>query len=195
MSQRTIKICSFESCGRPHKGHGLCVGHLKMKKRGEDLRPLRRRRRADEDITSYFWNQVDKSDGCWIWTRNTDGKGYGQFYPTTKGVRAHRFAYECANGPLPSDVLLDHICRNKVCVNPAHLRPVTHAENMQKLPMRAKDNSSGYRGVSYDERYGCWYVRVTVQGKTHWRGYFSTPEEAGEVAVALRHEVFTHSTN
>ena len=74
-----------------------------------------------------FWAKVDKTqDGCWVWTAHIDPRGYGRF----GGKLAHRVAYALAHGSAPRE--LDHTCRIRSCVNPAHLDPVTHAENVQR---------------------------------------------------------------
>lgn len=67
--------------------------------------------------------------GCVFWTAATDGKGYGLFWDG-RLVRAHRWAYEYFKGPIPEGLQLDHLCRNRNCVNPAHLEPVTQRENL-----------------------------------------------------------------
>lgn len=70
---------------------------------------------------------------CWEWTANRLPAGYGQFGITRdRKVYAHRYAYELWVGPIPEGLELDHLCRNKCCVNPSHLEPVTHAENMAR---------------------------------------------------------------
>jgi hypothetical protein len=73
-------------------------------------------------------------DGCWRWLGSCDKHGYGKFSPThgRSGVLAHRHVYELLIGPIPADFDLDHLCRVITCVNPDHLEPVTHAENMRR---------------------------------------------------------------
>ena len=78
-----------------------------------------------------FWAKVVKSDGCWTWRGSTHWKeGYGRFRYHGKTVSAHRVAYELTIGPIPDGLVIDHLCRNRVCVNPAHMEPVTDRENV-----------------------------------------------------------------
>ncbi len=80
-----------------------------------------------------FWSKVDKrEDGCWVWIAGTFPTGYGRFFVGGVRRRAHRIAYEALVGPVPDGLELDHLCRVRNCVNPAHLEPVTHAENMRR---------------------------------------------------------------
>jgi hypothetical protein len=82
-----------------------------------------------------FWAKVKKTDGCWVWTAATDSGGYGRFNtsrPTRKMKRAHRIAYELMAGPIPDGLQIDHLCRNRGCVNPAHLEPVTQTVNQRR---------------------------------------------------------------
>lgn len=86
-----------------------------------------------------FDQYVDRSGFCWIWRGAMRFGGYGQFglhaANKTKTVRAHRYAYERWAGPIPEDLELDHLCRNRRCVNPAHLEPVTRQENLRRSPL------------------------------------------------------------
>ena len=70
-------------------------------------------------------------DGCLIWGGYIDKKnGYGQLVtPEGNRYRAHRLVYEHCVGPIPDRMVIDHLCRNRACVEPTHLEPVTHREN------------------------------------------------------------------
>lgn len=75
--------------------------------------------------------QVDESTGCWLWQGARTEEGYGRYrHAGEPQRRAHRFAYEVLVGPIPAGLVLDHLCRVRNCVNPAHLEPVTDRENV-----------------------------------------------------------------
>lgn len=82
-----------------------------------------------EDIDARFWSNVNKTEGCWNWKAGKQN-GYGCYWINGKGILAHRFAYETLIGPIPKGLVLDHLCRNQACVNPAHLEPVTDRTNI-----------------------------------------------------------------
>lgn len=86
-----------------------------------------------------FWPKVEEATdlspngwrSCWLWTASLTGNGYG-YFGLEKGrmALAHRFAYEYVIGPIPEGMTLDHLCRRRTCVNPAHLEPVSMRENL-----------------------------------------------------------------
>ena len=86
---------------------------------------------------------------CWQWTGAKNDHGYGQLRLNGRVQYAHRVFYEDFVGPIPDGLELDHLCRNPDCVNPAHLEPVTHRENMR----RAIQKSACVRGHPYNDVY------------------------------------------
>lgn len=83
-------------------------------------------------ITDRFWSNVDKTEDCWLWTRPVYGPGYARFWDGESQVLAHRWIYEQIVGPIPTGLTIDHLCRVRHCVNPAHMEPVTNRENIMR---------------------------------------------------------------
>jgi hypothetical protein len=77
--------------------------------------------------------KINKTDGCWLWSGSCTGGafgGYGIISYNGKKTLVHRLMYEMHVNPIPVGFEVDHLCRNKLCVNPLHLEAVTHKENM-----------------------------------------------------------------
>lgn len=99
-----------------------------------------------------FWARVnrDLDTGCWLWTGPLNHAGYAAFrVPGKTTTTGHRHAYEVMVEPIPAGLELDHLCRVRACVNPAHLEPVTHAENMRRA---AAVRTSCTNGHAYSDR-------------------------------------------
>ena len=77
-----------------------------------------------------FMGKIVKTNNCWEWTGSIID-GYGQFWHK-KRVSTHRLSYELFKGDIPQGMQLDHLCRNRKCVNPEHLEPVTTQENTSR---------------------------------------------------------------
>ena len=75
---------------------------------------------------------VEPNSGCWFWNSAALPSGYGQVWYRGRRRNAHRASYEFFKGPVPSGMEVHHICNVRACVNPAHLRAVTHRENVRQ---------------------------------------------------------------
>jgi hypothetical protein len=116
----------------------------------------------------YFWERVQKTDSCWIWTRSINGNGYGSLRFRSQPTFAHRVAYQLEVGPIPDGFEVDHRCHDpkvckvpakecphRRCCNPAHLEPVPASVNRKRGNSKRTHNSSKKRcpqGHRYDEK-------------------------------------------
>lgn len=141
-----------------------------------------------------FWAKVDAEDlyGCWPWAASLTTRGYGQFKIGGRMLRAHRVAYLLAVDSIPDGMQIDHMCRNRACVNPAHLRPVTNKENHENRAGANRNNRTGVRGVTLTPE-GRFRVKVGHHGRRYHGGRFDTLAEAEAAAIALRNRLHTHN--
>jgi hypothetical protein len=97
-----------------------------------------------KSISERFWAKVRKTDGCWLWTAARSSTGYGVFAIAKSGCSAHRVIYELLHGPVPADMEIDHLCGQRLCVNPAHLEAVSRSINKRRS--RNRDETKCKRG-------------------------------------------------
>jgi len=108
-----------------------------------------------------FWSKIYVlEDGCWEWRASRTKAGYGRFrigsvtQRTRTMLLAHRLAYEALVGALPNGYECDHLCRNRACVNPSHVEPVSHRENClrgQSAPAHNARKTHCSKGHPFDE--------------------------------------------
>lgn len=125
-------------CTSPHctktprtKGSKLCEGHYKRQWRYGDAG--KGKYALGMTIQEYFWQYVQKTPECWEWGGGYSKGGYGVFWWHQTHIYAHRFSFEEAHHCLiPKEFQIDHLCRNRSCVNPSHLELVTSRENTRR---------------------------------------------------------------
>jgi len=185
------KTCEFEGCSQTQRAKKLCSGHYQQTARGEVLKPLgtKGRKPSAESKEAFFWSRVEKTDGCWNWTGSKTTLGYAILKYRGGVTGAYRFSYALAHGPIPENGVIDHLCHNPGCVNPAHLRAASHAQNMQNLRGAQVNSKSGFRGVYYYEKFGYWVAQVKANGKRVRKAGFKTAEEASVAAEEIRREL------
>lgn len=122
-----------------------------------------------------FWKKVDKTDTCWNWLSYTT-EGYGRF-KLDKMRPAHRVAWYLTYHKWP-DNQLDHICMNRACVNPEHLRECSGSQNCHN--QKPRGGKSKFKGVAWYARRNKWQVKISVEGRRIHIGYFDSEEEAAK---------------
>lgn len=186
---KETRLCSIEGCNEKHYGNDLCNLHYQRLRFNGDPNKVQRIRNDDE---LRFESFVDKSESCWIWTGYRNNSGYGRLNIGQRNTLAHRYSYELHYGAIPEGLMVDHMCHNPACVNPAHLRLATAKQNQENLSGPRIDNRLGVRGVSLT-RTGKYKAKVGHNGEVIEVGTFDSLEEADLAVRAKRNELFTHN--
>ena len=113
-----------------------------------------------------FWSKVSLSEGCWFWKAGKSKAGYGMFNNGCGMKYAHRLAWVSKNGTIPSNLVIDHLCRNRACVNPAHMELVSRGENV----LRGEGESAKHSRKTHCPRGHIYsaentYVRLDRKGR------------------------------
>lgn len=139
---RNLDPCLIEGCGLPNKSRGWCVNHYaRWTRTGNPLGFSVTQRTVEER----FYDSVDKTESCWNWLRQGSPSGYGTFWsgPTGSTWLAHRWSYTNFVAPIPQGFHIDHLCSNRLCVNPSHLEAVTPQENQLRAVSVRVQKSGG----------------------------------------------------
>jgi hypothetical protein len=124
---------------------------------------------------------VDPDTGCWNWLLKVGDHGYGDTWDGSSVRKAHRVVYERLVGPVPDGLQLDHLCRNRACVNPDHLEPVTRSVNVQRgalakvdpgtvIEIRARYAAGGITKPQLGAEYGVSKHTITdIVLRRSWR--------------------------
>jgi hypothetical protein len=182
------RICELEYCEKTaSRGRKLCRRHRAQAERREPFRPLEDRPSLEERL----WAKVDKTETCWLWTGSLKSSGYGQINIDRIPRVAHRISYELTNGAIPEGLEIDHICHERRCVNPGHLRAVTRKQNAEHRSGPQRNNTSGVLGVSWTGKK--WYASVQHHGHVYYVGLYDDIDEAEAAVIAKRLQFFTHN--
>jgi len=130
-----VYSCTIDGCARPAVSRGYCKRHYeRLRINGDPLRLRRKGPKPTPTIQRFLDSfTVVPETGCWEWTGHKTPNGYGGFTPTgATATGAHRWSFEWFVGPIGSGFQIDHLCRNRACVNPDHVEPVTCAENIRR---------------------------------------------------------------
>lgn len=148
------------------------------------------------DAEESFLARTERLGSCLVWTASKYYNGYGQMKVNGKPGRAHRYAWERANGPIPEGMVIDHVCHNPACCEVTHLRLASRKQNMEHRKGATAKSKSGIRGVSWSKDNSAWRGTVQHNGRQYSKQFPGT--EAGKLAAARwaaekRAELFTHS--
>lgn len=184
-----MKTCNIDGCEKTVNARGWCSMHyLRWRKHGDPFVGGSTYGGPEEAFEARTEPLVG-DPGCVVWMGPTDSSGYGRVWVNGRNVRAHRYAWERANGPIPDGMIIDHVCHERSCVNTDHLRLATPAEN-------SWNRAGAHLGRTHDLPRGVYrhpagyQASVWRSGKRHHLGTFSTPEEASAAAQTKRALLF-----
>lgn len=131
-SNSSVLPCTFEGCVNTQQAKGLCGAHWRQQRWGYPLRKLRNQESIMERI---MWEvSKDSQSGCWDWQGRVSGKrSYPQISVGGVQTMVHRITYEELVRPLEPGETIDHLCRNRMCVNPEHLEAVSLRDNVKRM--------------------------------------------------------------
>lgn len=183
---KATRTCSIEGCDRPHYGRGWCKGHyMRWYAKGDPgtagIGPDRPGPGTVE-YASLTWKKLMRrrtvtAAGCWEWTGCRDRHGYGRIAWGDDTRFTHRIALELAQGSIPDGLVVDHLCRNPPCFNPAHLQAVQQRTNLlrgETVPASRSAITHCPQGHEYDSAN----TYLSKRGQRHCRTCLNTRSRA-----------------
>lgn len=120
-----MKGCKHAGCPRPHSSHGFCSPHAAQWVRHGHTWEVGR----GEPLELRIGRKVEAVGTCQVWRGNVMANGYGQISWNRRPWLVHRAVWTQLRGPIPAEMTIDHLCRNRACVNVDHMEVVTRGEN------------------------------------------------------------------
>ena len=186
------EICAIAECPTRVFSKGWCEKHYRRHHRTGNTR-------LPSKLSGYdkVCENLLVTPSCWLWVGHTVSTGYAHITVRDKPTTVHKFLYELFIGNVAKGLVVDHKFVSygcpRACVNPYHMRAIPQKRNMENRAGLNKNNSSGFRGVSWSPSAKAWDTRVRHNKEIVRVGYFPLYELhiAGYKAMLKRNELFT----
>jgi hypothetical protein len=152
--------CSFSGCVNNQVSKGLCGAHWRQQKLGKNLSILVNQIAVMDRVLA----STEKTDSCWLWVGRISGKrGYPQISLSGRQVMVHRVVFEELVRALEPGETIDHLCRNRICINPEHLEAIPLRDNVKRMHAYRSLLIENKRLVDFIENLG--YDGTTLKKK------------------------------